>query len=703
MTGMSATNLGPVTVVDAVSFPRLRARTRNFTLGHPRTIEVCADGARVLFLRSAAGDDARTGLFVLDLPDGEERAVIAPADDAELSAAERSRRERVRETASGVVSYAADDAGRIVAVVLAGALHAVDVDAGTVDSLDVPGVVFDPRPDPTGRHIAYASDRQLRVVAVDGSNDRMLAGEESETVSWGRAEFVASEEMSRYRGYWWAPDGTSMLVARVDEAPVAQWWISDPTHPDQPPTATRYPAAGTADADVTLWLITLDGERREIQWDRNQFPYLGRVTWSAGGPPLLAVVTADQHTVRYASVDVSDCSTTVLADDTDDAWTELFDGVPAWYDGELVRIVDRDGSRSLVVGDSAVTPAGCYVRSVEGVSSNGIIVATTGDDDPTRTELHHWSRAGLVAVGERSGEETAVVGGTTVVVTSTRLEDVARQTTVRADGAAPRPLGSVAAEPPFVPQVRMLVLGERRLRAGLIMPRDHTPGQRLPVLMDPYGGPHFQRVTATARGWLESQWFADQGFAVLTIDGRGTPGRSPAWEREVYLDLATSVLEDQVDGLLAAAVIEPDLDLSRVGIRGWSFGGFLAALAVLRRPDVFHAAVSGAPVTDMTLYDTYYTERYLGTPQEHPEAYRASNLLEDAALLTRPLMLIHGLADDNVASAHTLQLSQRLLEAGRPHQVLPLTGITHMPSEEAVAENLLLLQVEFLHRNLPTG
>jgi dipeptidyl-peptidase-4 len=692
-----------VTPADAVSFPRLRARTRNFTLGHPRTIDVCADGARVLFLRSAAGDDVRTGLFVLDLPDGEERAVIAPAADEQLSAAERARRERVRETASGVVSYAADDAGRTVAVVLAGKLHAVDVDSGSVTKLDVPGTIFDPRPDPTGRHIAYASDRKLRVVAVDGSDDRALAGEESETVSWGRAEFVASEEMARYRGFWWSPDGTSLLAARVDEAPVAQWWISNPSHPDKPPTVIRYPAAGAADADVTLWLITLDGERREIQWDRERFPYLGRVSWSAGGPPLLALATADQHTVRYASVDVSDGTTTVLADDTDDAWIELFDGVPDWYDGQLVRIVDRDGSRSLVVGETAVTPAGRYVRSVLAVTSTGVLLAAAGDDDPTRTELYRWSPDGLVAVGEGSGEETAVAGGTTTVVTSTGLDDVGRRTVVLADGAAPRPMTSVAATPPFVPNVRMLTLGKRELRAGLVLPRDHQRGQRLPVLMDPYGGPHFQRVTAAARGWLEPQWFADQGFAVLTIDGRGTPGRSPAWEREVYLDLAPPVLEDQVDGLLAAAEVEPDLDLSRVGIRGWSFGGFLAALAVLRRPDVFHAAVSGAPVTDMALYDTYYTERYLGTPQEHPEAYRASNLLEDAPLLTRPLMLIHGLADDNVTSAHTLQLSQRLLEAGRPHQVLPLTDITHMPTEESVAENLLLLQVDFLHRNLPAG
>jgi dipeptidyl-peptidase-4 len=160
------------------------------------------------------------------------------------------------------------------------------------------------------------------------------------------------------------------------------------------------------------------------------------------------------------------------------------------------------------------------------------------------------------------------------------------------------------------------------------------------------------------------------------------------------------VLEDQVDGLQALAEKEPDLDLTRVAIRGWSFGGYLAALAVLRRPDVFHAAVAGAPAVDWSLYDTHYTERYLGRPQDNPEVYRSTSLLDDAAHLSRPLMLIHGLADDNVLAAHTLLLSQRLTEAGRPHTVLPLTGVTHMTPQESVAENLLLLQVEFLHSAL---
>ena len=230
----------------------------------------------------------------------------------------------------------------------------------------------------------------------------------------------------------------------------------------------------------------------------------------------------------------------------------------------------------------------------------------------------------------------------------------------------------------------------------MLFPSGHEPGTKLPVLLDPYGGPHAQRVLAARAAHLTSQWFADQGFAVVVVDGRGTPGRGPEFERAVHGDLAGPVLEDQVDALHAVAEQYPDLDLSRVGIRGWSFGGYLAALAVLRRPDVFHAAVAGAPVTDWALYDTHYTERYLGRPDEDPDAYTRSSLIPDAAALTRPLLLVHGLADDNVVAAHTLRLSSALLAAGRPHNVLPLSGVTHMTPQEVVAENLLLLQVQFL-------
>ncbi len=194
----------------------------------------------------------------------------------------------------------------------------------------------------------------------------------------------------------------------------------------------------------------------------------------------------------------------------------------------------------------------------------------------------------------------------------------------------------------------------------MLLPSGRSPddnGPPLPVLIDPYGGPHAQRVVTVNNAYLTSQWFADQGFAVVVVDGRGTPGRGTEWERAVHLDLATPVLEDQIDALHAARRTSTPSTSSRVAIRGWSFGGYLAALAVLRRPDVFHAAVAGAPVTEWRLYDTHYTERYLGDPTVDATPYASTSLLPLAADLTRPLLLVHGLADDNVVAAHTLQLS----------------------------------------------
>ncbi len=234
---------------------------------------------------------------------------------------------------------------------------------------------------------------------------------------------------------------------------------------------------------------------------------------------------------------------------------------------------------------------------------------------------------------------------------------------------------------------------------AVLLPDGHD-GTPLPVLLDPYGGPHAQRVVRSHNAFCASQWFADQGFAVVIADGVGTPGRGTDFERAVCDDFVTGVLADQIAALEAAAERHPELDLDRVGIRGWSFGGYLAALAVLERPDRFHAAVAGAPVTEWRLYDTCYTERYLGDPFERPEVYDASSLLPRAGRLERPLLLIHGLADDNVVAAHTLQFSSALLAAGRPHEVLPLVGVTHMTPQEVVAENLLLHQLEFLHRHL---
>jgi dipeptidyl-peptidase-4 len=310
---------------------------------------------------------------------------------------------------------------------------------------------------------------------------------------------------------------------------------------------------------------------------------------------------------------------------------------------------------------------------------------------------------GCERVSPSAGWHTAARGGPTVVMVSADLDRPLPTTVIRM-GSETHEVASHADTPIIEPRVRMLPGDGARPRIAVVFPQHHEPGSgTLPVLLDPYGGPHHASVANHQAAFRESQWFADQGFAVVVVDGRGTPG-APSWERAVRGDFAGPVLEDQVVGLHAAAHAFTDLDLERVAIRGWSFGGYLSALAVIDRPDVFHAAIVGAPVTDWRLYDTGYTERYLGVPRsdnaESLEPYERSSLLHRAASLTRPLQLIHGLVDDNVFVANSLQLSQVLVEHGRPHEVLPLSGITHMPTKEEVAENLLLLQVDFLRRAL---
>jgi dipeptidyl-peptidase-4 len=500
--------------------------------------------------------------------------------------------------------------------------------------------------------------------------------------------------MDRHRGYWFAPDGERVLAARVDNAPVSRWHIADPANPATPAAEIAYPAAGTPNAEVRVSVL---GDRRvDVEWDREAFPYLNTASWTSHGRPLLQVQSRDQRRVLVLAVDVETGATEVLADDTDPHWLEIVPGVPRWTPGgELVRVLPVDGANRLVVGDRAWTPDGLQVRAVLDVAEDGVLVTASGDD-PTQTHVHLVTADDVTRLSTEDGLHGATRAGGVLVLVSAGLDHFGSEVTVSTGGR----IGTSAETPVLTPEVRLLTAGERDLRAALLLPRDHVPGTKLPVLLDPYGGPHAQRVVAARNAYLTPQWLADQGFAVLVVDGRGTPGRGPEWERAIAFDFAGATLEDQVDALHAVAATEPDLDLTRVGIRGWSYGGYLAALAVLRRPDVFHAGIAGAPVTDWRLYDTHYTERYLGHPDDRPEVYDANSLLADAPKLERPLMIVHGLADDNVVAAHTLRLSSALLAAGRPHTVLPLSGVTHMTPQEQVAENLLLLQVDFLKKAL---
>ncbi len=684
-----------------LSFPRLHARTQRFTLGEPRNVEVTATGERILLLRSRHGQHPINCLWVVDASTGEERLLADPAalivdEAADLPPDELARRERTREAAGGITSYAVDRGGTLAAFALAGRLFVCDVDAGECRELPAGGPVFDPRPDPAGERVAYVSDRNLLIAELDGTW-RVIAGgdDEPETVTWGSADFIAAEEMRRQRGFWWSPDGSTIAATRVDNAPISAAWIADPAQPGSPPRQVAYPFAGTDNAEVSLHLVGLDGSVVDVDWDRIGYPYLTEVHWSAAGL-IISTQSRSQQAVEILDVDSDTGATEVRFADYDERWVELVAGTPRlWTDGQLVGCADRDGARRLLVDGEAVTPADLQVRSVVAADRGGIVFVANPIDDATVSHVWRYDDDGLAALTDEPGVHSAAAAGGTVVIRTTTLDEP-RAFWDTLDGVE---LSSVAATPNLTLNASLYFFGARRLATTVVLPNDHD-GSPLPVLLDPYGGPHALRAVRSHLPHLVSQWFADHGFAVVIVDGRGTPGRGSEWERAVHGDLATAAVEDQIDALEQAAADLGCLDLERVAIRGWSFGGYLAALAALLRPDRIQAAIAGAPVTEWRLYDTHYTERYLGDPAVQPEVYDGSSLLPLAAELSRPLLLIHGLADDNVFAAHTLQFSSALLSAGRPHEVLPLVGVTHMTPQEVVAENLLVHQLDFLRRAL---
>jgi dipeptidyl-peptidase 4 len=696
----------PTDVEETPSFPRLMARTMRFTLGVPRELRVSPDGARVSFVRSSSGTERTGQLWVQDVITGDERLVVDPgvllAQGEELLAPEeRARRERMREGGAGVTAYSVDSAVTRAVFALSSRLFVADLarDAG-VHEIPVDGPVVDPHVSPDGQWVAYAAAHGLHVVSIDGDEGRPLLEPDGEHVTWGLAEFIAAEEFGRFRGAWWSPDSRALLVARVDESPVTVWYVSDPAHPDVPPYEHRYPAAGTANADVSLWHVRLDGSRTEVPWDHEALPYLVDVSWTLDRPALVLLMDRRQSRQLLLAIDDDPAAPREQLEITDPSWVDVVPGTPCWWGERILTIEVHADTYRLFADGEAITPEGLQVRAVVDIDEDAVLIVGGEDDIERRPYLVHADGT-LTPLGPERAMSSARRAGGTVVLRVDTLESPEPSFTLLRSEAEPTPGPAVLAADPGLRPTPVFVKPGRSQRTVVVLPRGWTAADgRLPVLMQPYGGPHHAEVTYAARSYLQAQWVADQGFAVVIGDGPGTPG-APSWERQMRFDFATPALEGQVAALNAAAEAFPDaLDLTRVGIRGWSFGGLLAGLAVLHRPDVFHAAVAGAPVTEQRLYDTGYTERYLGLPQEHPEAYEGSSLIGLAPGLSRPLLIIHGLADDNVVIAHSLLLSSALLASGRPHSLLPLSGVTHMTSQEVVSENLLLLQIDFLRNAL---
>ncbi|MFF4453067.1 prolyl oligopeptidase family serine peptidase [Streptomyces goshikiensis] len=684
-------------------FLRLSASTARFTYGAPRAFSFGDDGRLLWFLRSTGPTDAFDGLWVLDTASGTETRLADPRElcpePGVLPVAERRLRERIRLVAEGIGSYALSGDGRTAVFPLYGRLYAVTCDgsgqpAGEPREIPAAGPVFDPRPDADGGRVAYVTGDALhtapggRVSPDDGAR-------------WGVAEFAAAEELGRSRGHWWSPDGTALLAARVDESALQRRHFADPAHPELPPEDFAYPEAGGPNADVQLWVLG-PGERRiRLDWDAATHPYVSDAGWESAGEILLTVQDRLQRNVLLLSADPATGRTRELSRTTHPQWVDPLPGTPARLpDGRMLTSADAPGgtARALAVDGEPLTGDGLQIRRVAGIHQGALLVEA-GQRDPAEQQvlLLDPDSGKPAPVADGPGVHSVSASSGVLLLTSADADGI-RRTVRTADGREFSPADLSEPLPYRVVPVLERVT-EHGIPTALVLPRGHVPGQRLPVLMDSYGGPGMQDVSAEPRRWQARQWWADQGFAVVTVDNRGTPYVSPAFTHAMYRGFSDVTLEDQVAALRALGARHPDLDLGRVGIRGWSYGGYLSALAVLRRPDVFHAAAAGAAPTDFRQYDTAYTERYLGLPQDHPEVYGRDSLLPEAPALTRPLLLVTGLADDNVHPSHTLRLSQALTDAGRPHQLLALPGVTHM-TPGGTREKLMALELEFFRREL---
>ena len=678
------------------------------------------DSKTVLFLRSGPRSP-KLDLYAFDITSKQTRVLLTPetllkGTEEELSPEEKARRERMRVTSRGFTDFQLSKDGTRILLSLSGKLYVFDRGSGQVQEIKTSaGTIVDHKFSPDGKYVSYVLDYDVYAYNLQEARELRVTQGGTEDVSHGIAEFVAQEEMNRFSGYWWAPDSQRIVFQESDAREVETWHVADPAKPENAPYPTRYPRPGKANVKVRLGITPIiTNQIIWFEWDRERYPYLAQVSWSTNGPLTISVQTRDQKELLLLEANPDTGSTTRLLTERDSSWVNLRHDIPKWLpqDRGFIWASERSGDWQIEWRNrdgnlkQVLSAANLRLREIGSVNESNLLF--TGAPDPTQAKLYKVPLKGGTALeltpqhgwhGARFEKSESLMMDTLATLTA-----MPRTTLYHSGGSLIAELPSVAERPPFIPRVEILQVGERKQYAGIVRPQKFNERKRYPVIVHVYAGPlpagSGGSVAATMPGWLLPQWFADQGFIVVAIDGRGIPGRGREWERAIYKDFATVTLGDQVAGLKALGRKYREIDLDRTGIYGWSFGGYMSALAVLREPKVFKAGIAGAPVTDWLDYDTHYTERYLGIPPTDAAAYERSSLLPLAKGLQRPLLLIHGTSDDNVYFRHTLKLANGLFRAGKEFELLPLSGFTHMVPDPVVNEQLYSRMVRFFKKHL---
>ena len=692
----------------------------------PRKAKLSPDGRYVTLLKNRADDKDRYDLWAIDTTSGAERMLVDSkkiGSGGPISEEEKMRRERARIAGTkGITDYGWAPDSRSILVPIDGDLYLATLDGNVRRLTDTKATEIDPKVSETGRFLSFLRDQNLFVMDAATGREHPVTTDGGKTLSWGAAEFVAQEELSRDTGYWWAPDDRYLAVARVDESPVAIVKRAAIGASGTELIEQRYPAAGTKNAIVDLYVMTPDGKSR-VKADLGADPdyYLARVDWAKDGRSLFVQrLSRDQKRLDMLRVDPATGRSTVLFSETSPTWVNLTENFRPLKDGSFIWSSERSGFSHLYRWKggkwSQLTHGNWAVESVAGVDEQAKRIYFTGTaETPIEQQLYwvNYDRPGTpVRVTEAGWYNNAEMdkGATYALISRSSTTQPSQTYLAAANGKrlAWVEENALNASHPYAPYLDSHVkptfgsiVGPdgSKLYYRMLSPV-RVPGKRYPVYFYVYGGPHGQQVTDGWYGQLPlHEALVDKGWIVFTIDNRGTNRRGTKFESAVYRSMGDKEVEDQLAGV-AWLKRQPFVDGSKIAVQGWSYGGYMTLKLLEKAPGVFAAGVAVAPVTKWELYDTAYTERYLGNPSVDPKAYQSSDALDDAVKIKDPLLLIHGMSDDNVVFQNSTELYARLQQSKHPFEMMPYPGATHAIAGEGPQTHVWTTITRFLEEKV---
>ncbi len=693
------------------------------------------DGTRVTYLRGKEDDLRQQDLWEYHIDDAANRMlvdsrVLVPDDEA-LDEVEKARRERMRIAGKGIVEYVWAPDGKRIVFPLSGDLYVYELGRAAGEAVrrltNTEAFETDAKVSPGGRYVSFVREQNLFAIDLESGDELELTTDGKDAIRNGMAEFIAMEEMDRDTGYWWSPDDRYIAFAQVDESPVEIAKRYQIFADGFKTTEERYPFTGGENVRIRLGVLELaTGRRTWLDLGEEQDIYLARVGWTPDSSTIVFQrQSRDQKRLDLMAADPGTGESRTVLTETSEAWINLHHNLKFLENspGEFIWASERTGYQHLYRYDldgnqlSRITSGDWAVASLQAVDEErGLLFFDGFADSVLEKHLYATSLEGDEAnkrITSEPGWHDIVMAenGRAYIDTFSSRRRPPRVSLHAADGTrltwlVENPLDATHPYYPYLEAHREPAFGTLTAEDGqtlhyyLLKPADFDADERYPVIVYVYGGPHVQVVNRQwGRDIVFHQYLQQQGFVVFSIDNRGSANRGTAFEFPIHEQMSKVEVRDQARGVQYLRTLD-FVDPERIGIYGWSYGGYMALMAMMQAPAAFNAGVSGAPVTDWRLYDTHYTERYMSTPARNPEGYEFASVMSHVGELAGPLLLIHGMADDNVLLNHSTLLLRRLQLEKIPFESMLYPNETHSFREPAINVHRTRLMMDFFDRHL---